>query len=131
MDTIKLEIITPNGAIFDDDVKSVTVPGKEGEFGILPMHAALVSLLSTGVIDIERKDGNFEAVAIDWGHVKVDESKVTVLVDGAVAIIGKTESQVAKALEAAERLLKEASDTEIIGMPAIMAKLEERARVFK
>jgi F-type H+-transporting ATPase subunit epsilon len=130
MEVIRLEIITPNGSIFEDDVKSVTVPGKEGEFGILPGHASLVSLLSPGVIDIERKDENFEAVAIDWGHVKVDETKVTVLVDGAVAIVGKTESQIAKALEAAEKLLKDASDSEIVGMPAIMSKLEERARVI-
>jgi F-type H+-transporting ATPase subunit epsilon len=130
MEVIRLEIITPSGSIFEDDVKSVTVPGKEGEFGILPQHAALVSLLSPGVIDIEKKDGKYEAVAINWGHVKVDETKVTALVDGAVAIVGKDESKVAKALDAAEKLLKDASDSELVSISAIMSKLEERARVF-
>lgn len=129
MEVIRLEVITPNGSIFEDDVKSVTVPGKEGEFGILPGHAALVSSLQAGVIDIEKKDGNYEAVAINWGHIKVDERKVTALVDGAVAIVGRNESQISKALEDAERLLKEASDSELVGMPAIMAKLEERATI--
>lgn len=127
MELLRLEIITPNGSIFEDDVQSVTVPGKEGEFGILPGHAALVSLLGPGVVDIECKDGELEAVAINWGHVKVDETKVTILVDGAVAIVGKDDNQIAKKLDAAEKLLKDASDSELIGMPSIMAKLEERA----
>jgi len=36
MDTIKLSIVTPTGSIFNGDVKTVTLPGKEGEFGVLP-----------------------------------------------------------------------------------------------
>ena len=38
MDTIKLSIVTPTGSIFNGDVKTVTLPGKEGEFGVLPGH---------------------------------------------------------------------------------------------
>jgi len=44
METLKLEIVTPTGVLFDDEVKMVTVPGKEGEFGILPHHASLISI---------------------------------------------------------------------------------------
>ena len=53
MDTLKLEIVTPEGQIFSDDIKDVTLPGSEGEFGVYPGHASLVSLLQAGVIDIE------------------------------------------------------------------------------
>jgi F-type H+-transporting ATPase subunit epsilon len=56
MDTIKLEITTPAGRVFASNVKEVTLPGSEGEFGVLPGHASLVSLLSAGVIDFS-KDG--------------------------------------------------------------------------
>ena len=57
MELMKLEIITPSGVIFDAEVKQVTLPGSEGEFGVLPKHATVVSLLDTGVIVIEKEDG--------------------------------------------------------------------------
>ncbi len=80
MDTLRLSIVTPNGPIFDGDVKTVTLPGKEGEFGVLPGHASLVSSLTVGVIIIEKADST-EAVAINWGHVKVSETSVDCLVE--------------------------------------------------
>lgn len=63
MDTIKLSIVTPTGSIFNGDVKTVTLPGKEGEFGVLPGHSSLVSTLSVGVIVIEKI--SFEAVPFE------------------------------------------------------------------
>jgi len=113
MDTLKLEIVTPIGQIFANNVKSVTLPGSEGEFGVLPNHASLVTLLQAGVIDIELKDGNHDIVAINWGHVKVDENSVTVLADGAISIGGSSESEIAKSLEDAKELIKSMSDSDI------------------
>ena len=113
MDTLKLEIVTPIGQIFANDVKSVTLPGSEGEFGVLPNHASLVTLLQAGVIDIELKNGNHDVVAINWGHVKVDENSVTVLADGAISIGGSSESEIAKSLENAKELIKSMSDSDI------------------
>lgn len=104
MDTIKLSIVTPTGSIFNGDVKTVTLPGKEGEFGVLPGHSSLVSTLSVGVIVIEKIDST-EAVAINWGHVKVDEKSVDVLVDGAIALTGGKDSEISKNLEAAKELV--------------------------
>ena len=114
MELMKLEIVTPNGVIFDAEVKQVTLPGSEGEFGVLPSHATLVSLLDTGVIVIETSDSSEVAVAINSGYVKVEEEKTTCIVDGAVAISGD-DSDLAKALDAAKELLKstEASKTAI------------------
>ena len=112
MELMKLEIITPNGVIFDNDVKQVTLPGSEGEFGVLPKHATLVSLLDTGVIVIEKADGDEVAVAINSGYVKVDEEKTTCIVDGAVALSGEG-SNLANALEEAKELLKKAESSSI------------------
>ena len=58
MKTMKLEIVTPHGLVYDADVAQVTLPGKEGEFGVLPEHASLVSLLETGVITVQSMDGS-------------------------------------------------------------------------
>lgn len=113
MNTLKLEIVTPEGQIFSNSVKSVTLPGSEGEFGVLPNHASLVTLLNAGIIDIELGDGNHDVVAINWGHVKVDENSVTVLADGAVSIGGSSESEIAKSLDAAKELLKSIGDSDI------------------
>ncbi len=114
MELMKLEIVTPSGVIFDGNIKQVTLPGSEGEFGVLSGHATLLSLLDTGVIVIYNEDGSEIAVAINSGYVKVEEEKTTCIVDGAVAISGD-DSDVAKALEAAKELLHstEASSTAI------------------
>jgi len=119
---MKLEIVTPDGMIFDAEVKQVTLPGSEGEFGVLANHATLVSLLDTGVIVIEKSDGGELAVAINSGYVKVEEEKTTCIVDGAVALSGD-DSDLAKALDAAKTLLKstEASNAAIA---AAVSKVE-------
>ena len=52
MEKLFLEIVTPEGRVFSGEVKSVQLPGSEGELGVLPRHAALVTLLRSGVIEI-------------------------------------------------------------------------------
>ena len=125
MDTMKLSIVAPNGQIFNDDVKTVTLPGKEGEFGVLPGHASLVSSLTVGVIIIEKADST-EAVAINWGHVKVSESSVDVLVDGAVALTSGADSEIAKNIDAAKDLVNSVKDANV-SLAAVEAKINSFA----
>ena len=125
MDTIKLSIVTPTGSIFNGDVKTVTLPGKEGEFGVLPGHSSLVSTLSVGVIVIEKIDST-ETVAINWGHVKVDEKSVDVLVDGAIALTGGKDSEISKNIEAAKELVNSVKDSKV-SMAAVEAKINSFA----
>jgi F-type H+-transporting ATPase subunit epsilon len=125
MDTIRLSIVTPNGEIFNDDVKSVTLPGKEGEFGVLPRHSSLVSSLTVGVIVIEKANST-EAVAINWGHVKVDEKKVDVLADGAIALTSGKDSEIAKNIEAARVLVNSVKDSNI-SLASVEAKINSFA----
>ncbi len=125
MDTLKLSIVAPNGQIFSDDVKTVTLPGKEGEFGVLPGHASLVSSLTVGVIIIE-KENSTEAVAINWGHVKVSEDSVDVLVDGAVALTSGEDSEISKNIEAAKDLVNSVKDSGV-SMAAVEARINSFA----
>ena len=122
MDTIKLSIVTPNGEIFNGDVKSVTLPGKEGEFGVLPSHASLVSAFTVGVIEIEKKDALKEAVAINWGHVKVSENSVDVLVDGAVSLSSDDDSDISEKLQLAKELVNSVKDSNV-SMAAVESKI--------
>ncbi len=79
---IRLEIVTPERLAFEDDVDSVTVPGVEGELGILPHHAPLVSMLGFGELRI-RKGGSEELFAIVGGFVQVRPDKVVVMAETA------------------------------------------------
>jgi F-type H+-transporting ATPase subunit epsilon len=124
MDTINLSIVTPNGSIFEDAIKSVTLPGKEGEFGVLPHHASLVSALTVGVIEIEKKDASKEAIAINWGHVKVSEDSVDILVDGAVALTA--DEDISVKLEEAKTLVNSVQDASV-SMAAVEAKINSFA----
>ena len=127
MDTFKLEIITPNGGIFNDNALSVTLPGEEGEFGVLAEHSSLSTLLEAGVIDIEKEDKSVESILINWGVCNVDEEKVIVLVEGAVAIRGETESAIAGALDDAKELIRSISDSNP-AIAAVSARIESAAQ---
>ncbi len=123
---MKLELITPNGLIFEGEIKSATLPGAEGEFGVLDEHAGTVTILNAGVIEIEKEDGSKEVVAIDWGTAKVEEHKVTILADGAVSISGP---DIAASLEEAKELVKSMSDSDT-AIAAASAKLESAAKAL-
>ncbi|MFT5660301.1 MAG: F-type H+-transporting ATPase subunit epsilon [Sulfurimonas sp.] len=127
MDILKLEILTPNGEIFNDQAISVTLPGEEGEFGVLANHSSLVTLLEAGVIDIEKEDKSVESILINWGVVNVDEEKVIVLVEGAVAIRGENESAIAAALDDAKELINSIADSNP-AIAAVSAKIESAAQ---
>jgi len=127
MDKFKLEILTPNGEIFNDEVVSVVLPGKEGEFGVLAGHASLTTLLEAGVVDVEKEDKSVESIVIDWGVAQVSEDKVVVLVEGATAIRGENEAEIAKALEDAKKLINDVADSSS-AIASVSAKIESAAQ---
>ena len=128
MDKMHLEIVTPEGLIFSNDVKMVVLPGKEGEFGVLPGHAALVSLLDVGLVDIENIDGSHDIVAIDWGYAEVSENKVDVLVEGAVQVGGDSESEIGKSIAKAKDIVKKMA-SEGSNLSVAFSKIENFARM--
>lgn len=127
MDKLKLEILTPNGLIYDGEAVSVTLPGEEGEFGVLANHSSLTTLLEAGVIDVEKEDKSVESILINWGVVNVDEEKVIVLVEGAVAIRGENENAIADALEEAKDLISSIADSSS-AIASVSAKIESAAQ---
>ncbi|MCL4432483.1 MAG: ATP synthase F1 subunit epsilon [Epsilonproteobacteria bacterium] len=126
MHTLELEVLTPSGSIFSGSVKSVTVPGEEGEFGVLPEHVGLTTLLQAGVVDIIKENGKKESIVVNWGVVQIANNLVTVLVDGAVAIRGDSESEVAKALDEAKELIASVADSHAM-IASVSARVESAA----
>ena len=80
MATLRLEIITAERQVFADDVNVVVAPGIEGELGILPHHAPLMTMLKPGELLI-RKDGNETYMVVSGGFLEVRPDKVIVLAD--------------------------------------------------
>lgn len=126
MDTLVLEVLTPNGSIFNGAVTSVTVPGEEGEFGVLAGHVALTTLLKAGVIDVIKENGKKESIVVNWGVVQVANNTVTVLVDGAVAIRGESEGDIAAALDEAKSLINSVADSHVM-IASVSARIESAA----
>src|SRR6478672_1093126 len=79
---LHLEIVTPERLAYADDVDSVQLPGSEGELGVLPHHAPLVSTLGVGELRI-RKAGQEESFAIVGGFLQVRPDKVVVMAETA------------------------------------------------
>jgi F-type H+-transporting ATPase subunit epsilon len=126
METLLLEVLTPSGPIFNGAVKSVTLPGEEGEFGILPEHVGLTTLLQAGVVDIQKENGKIESIVVNWGVVQITQNKVVVLVDGAVAIRGDNEGDIAKALDEAKSLISSVGDSNAM-IASVSARIESAA----
>jgi F-type H+-transporting ATPase subunit epsilon len=79
---LQLEIVTPERQVYSDTVDSVQLPGSEGELGVLPHHAPLVSTLGVGELRF-RKDGTEESFAIVGGFLQVRPDRVVVLAETA------------------------------------------------
>jgi F-type H+-transporting ATPase subunit epsilon len=79
---IRLEIVTPEKLAYSDDVDAVVLPGSEGELGVLPHHAPLISMLGAGELRV-RKAGLEESFAIVGGFVQVRPDKVVVMAETA------------------------------------------------
>jgi F-type H+-transporting ATPase subunit epsilon len=102
---ILLEIVTPERMAYSDMVDSVVLPGSQGELGVLPHHAPLVSTLGIGELRI-RKGGQEESFAIVGGFLQVRPDKVVVMAETA-DLAGEIDLQRAEeARREAERALE-------------------------
>ena len=99
MATFRLEIVTAERMLYSDDVSALVAWGVEGQLGILPHHAPLITILQPGELMI-RKDEEEEYFAISGGFLEVRPDKVVVLADAGERA---DEINVARAEEAKKR----------------------------
>ena len=117
MATIRLEIVTPEKMVFSDDVDAILAWGVEGQLGILPHHAPLMTMLQPGDL-MYRKENREEYLTISGGFLEVRPDKVVVLAD---ACERAEEIDVARA-EAAKQRAQEALKTAVTGPDAALAE---------
>lgn len=129
MATLRLEIITAERQVLADDIDILVAPGIEGELGILPHHAPLMTMLQPGELLI-RKDGEETYMVVTGGFLEVRPDKVIVLAD---ACERAEEIDVARAEEAKrraeERLKTRPPDMEAASIEASLRRSLSRLRV--
>lgn len=103
---IRLEIVTVEGLLYDDDVDMVVAPGTEGVMGILPHHAPLLTALKYGELDVRKVGEEDQIFAIGGGFMEVQPDKVTVLADVAERADDINIDRAAAARERAENRLE-------------------------
>jgi F-type H+-transporting ATPase subunit epsilon len=82
MSTLRLEIVTPERKVYEQDVNMVVVKGAAGELGILPNHIPLVTPLKIAPVKA-KKDGSDEYIAVHGGFMEVRKDKVVILAESA------------------------------------------------
>jgi F-type H+-transporting ATPase subunit epsilon len=129
IETTKLEIVTPHGTVYSDDVEMVTLPGIEGQMGVLPHHVRLMTQLVPGEL-IVRKAGRDEFVAVGEGLVEVTGERVAILTDMAVRAENIDEAKAEEARQrAAARLREKLSTEEVASVNAALARSLAQLRV--
>ena len=84
-DRVQFELVSPERLIVSAEVEMVVVPGTEGNFGVLPGHAPLISTIRSGTIDIYEGGAITERIFIVGGIAEVTPERCTVLADEAMA----------------------------------------------
>jgi F-type H+-transporting ATPase subunit epsilon len=112
--TQRLEIVTPEKKVFSEDVSFLVAPGTDGELGIMPEHAPLITALNIGLLRVEQEGKKFKVV-LTGGFMEVRNSKVTVLADTAerTEAIDAARAEAAKR-RAEERLASKSADIDIV-----------------
>jgi F-type H+-transporting ATPase subunit epsilon len=128
-ETLRLEIVTPDGIAYSEDVEMVTLPGVEGEMGILPQHVGLMTQLVPGEMIVRRGGGEL-FMAVGEGLVEVTAQRVAILTDMAVAADQIDEAKAEEARRRAEaRLREKVSAEEIASLNASIARSLAQLRV--
>ena len=108
-DTTVLELVSPSALLKSEPVEMVVVPGMEGNFGVLPKHAPMISTIRPGVIDIYAGGKVSERIFVAGGVAEVNPERCTILAEEAVPVSDIKADEAQARLEAAEADLKAAT----------------------
>jgi F-type H+-transporting ATPase subunit epsilon len=110
MNTIQVEIVSAEGEIFSGPAKMVFLPAIEGEMGVAPRHAPLLTMLKAGEVRVQPPEGPEQSFWVGGGALEVQPKKVTVLADTAARAKDLDEAAALAAKQRAEDALRGATD---------------------
>jgi len=120
--TLILEIVTPEATVCSEPVEMVTLPGVEGQIGVLPQHVRLITQLVPGELTV-RKNGQDEYLAVGEGLVEITNDNVSIVTNMAIAVENIDEAAAEEARQrAAARLREKLSSAEVASVNAALAR---------
>ncbi|WP_042147755.1 MULTISPECIES: F0F1 ATP synthase subunit epsilon [unclassified Pseudoalteromonas] len=111
--TVHLDVVSAEDIIFSGLVETIQVTGSEGELGILPGHAPLLTALKPGMVRLVKQHGHEEVIYIAGGTLEVQPSSVTVLADVATRAEDLDEKTALDAKRKAEEHLASSAATDM------------------
>ena len=105
--TIHVDIVSAEGEIFSGPAKMVFAPASQGELGIAPRHAPLLTLLKAGEVRVQTPDGAEQFFFVGGGALEVQPNRVTVLADTALRAKDMDEAAALAAKQRAEEALRD------------------------
>jgi len=129
-DELMLEIVTPEKTVFNGGVEEVTIPGVEGEFGVLMGHESLLSAVKFGELNFT-KDNKKSYYAVNTGYTEVTAQKVTILVESCEKAEDIDVDRAKRAKERAEQNLSKLTkdDPDFEKIKDALARAEARIKV--
>jgi F-type H+-transporting ATPase subunit epsilon len=107
-DKVRFDLVSPERLLRSEDVDMVVVPGSEGDFGVLPGHAPIISTIRPGVIEVYKGTAAPDRIFIAGGICEVSADRCTVLADDAVEVSTLDRANLEKRLKDAEEDLADA-----------------------
>jgi F-type H+-transporting ATPase subunit epsilon len=117
-ENIKLEIVTPDGLVVDDEAQIVMAPGTDGEFGVLKGHTPFLTSLKIGSVKYKDASGKERVVFVSGGFSEALPDKVTILAESAERRRDIDQDRAKQAMERAEKRLTLENDDSIDYMRA-------------
>ena len=108
--TVHVDIVSAEGEIFSGTASMVFAPGSQGEIGVAPKHAPLLTLLKAGEVRVQTPDGQEQQFFVGGGALEIQPNRVTVLADTALRAKDLDESAALAAKQRAEDTLRGATD---------------------
>ncbi len=130
--TLHVTVVTAQQTIFDGEAEMVIAPGSEGQLGILPRHAPLLTTLTLGELRI-RERGVDEGIFVAGGFLEVNRDVVTILADDAERASEINEAHVESARQRAQAVVerREGSEEEVAAALATLERAVGRLRVVE
>ncbi|MDP1758428.1 MAG: F0F1 ATP synthase subunit epsilon [Thermodesulfovibrionales bacterium] len=125
---LKLEIVTPHGLIYSEEVDEVTANGSEGEFCVLPGHVPYVTTLKVGML-IAKTAKESKYFFVNWGYAEIDADKVLILADSAERSEEIDVERAKAAIKRAEERLKKCEECDFHRAEASLERAATRIQV--
>ena len=109
---LHFELVSPERLLFSGEVAEVDIPGTEGDMGILPGHAPVLSTLRPGVVTVTKEGGAKERIFVRGGFAEVNPQGLTVLAEVAVPVAELNAGLLAQEVKDAQEDVADAQDDE-------------------